>query len=66
MKQTIPYVNDKLCEQCRHFYRHYTRIKEHHYHPTAMGHCVHPRVKPRMVDSPACDRFSPRPEPQRD
>lgn len=62
MIQNVPCGDDKLCEQCRHFHRHYVRMGGNRYLPISKGHCAHPRLKDRDVDTPACPRFSPRPD----
>ena len=64
MDYTTPCGDDKLCEHCRHFHRHYVRMGGNRYHPISVGHCAHPRLKDRCVDSPACARFSARPVPK--
>ena len=64
MDYPTPCADDKLCEQCRHFRRHYVRMGNNHYRPISAGHCTHPRLKDRRVDSPACARFSARPVPK--
>ena len=47
-----------ICEECRYFRRHYVKFGRNRYHPISKGHCVHPRLKDRSVDTPACPRFS--------
>ena len=51
-----------FCGQCRHFRRHYVKFGRNRYHPMSKGHCVHPRLKDRSVDTPACGHFSLRRE----
>ena len=48
------------CAHCRHFHRHYTR-SPHGYIPLHVGHCSHPKLRDKQVDTPACHRFSKRP-----
>ena len=62
MKTKEPCEQAKCCEQCRHFRQHYVREGRSHYVPIHAGHCVHPRLKDRTVDTPACPRFSSRPD----
>ena len=50
---------DLTCQSCKYFYRHCTK-QARTYSPTAFGHCIHPRVKIRRIDTPACEKFSPR------
>ncbi len=50
------------CETCRHFYRHYVRVGNHKYRALDCGHCSNPRCRDKTVDTPACQRFSRRPE----
>lgn len=64
MNCPTPCGDDKLCEHCKHFRRHYVRLRNNHYLPISKGHCTHPRIKDRCVDSPACDRFAPCPAPK--
>ena len=45
------------CAGCRYFRRHYVKSGRG-YAPIDRGHCVHPRLKDRTVDTPACARFS--------
>ena len=51
------------CESCRHFMRHYTRLKDKYgcgfYRPLYEGHCMEPRIKLRSVDD-RCDRYEKR------
>lgn len=46
------------CASCRYFRRHYVK-NGRGYAPIAQGHCVHPRLKDRSDETPACARFSP-------
>ena len=62
MNNPTPCGHDKLCEHCKYFIQHYVCLRKNHYTPISQGHCIHPRLKNRCVDSPACDRFSSRPE----
>lgn len=40
------------CANCRHFRLHYVRLQDNlpeKYMPTAVGHCVYPRLKDRRA-----------------
>ena len=50
----------KSCETCRHFYRHYIHWSGRQYRPLNCGHCAYPRLKDREVDTPACRHYSAR------
>ena len=43
------YHLEEFCGDCKHFCRHYVKLKES-YLPTRFGHCIHPRVKERRDD----------------
>ena len=47
----------KTCESCWYFKQHYVRSAGNHYTPIDRGHCVHPRLKDRTVQTPACGRY---------
>ena len=47
----------KTCESCWYFKQHYVRSAVNHYMPIDRGHCVHPRLKDRTVQTPACGRY---------
>lgn len=49
---------EKTCETCRHFCRHYIRWGGNKYRPMDQGHCMEPRVKDRKTQTPACQRYS--------
>ena len=51
------YEIPKSCAQCRHFHQRYVPLDE--------GHCSEPRCRDKRADTPACARFSKRPEPRR-
>lgn len=55
-------MEEKTCETCRHFYRHYAKGKNETYHPLALGHCAKPRLRNRMAEAPACPRWEAIPE----
>lgn len=55
---------NKTCAGCRHFYRHYVRVSGTKYSPLAAGHCGEPRVREKREDTPACHRYTKRPEPK--
>ena len=50
----------KTCETCRHFRMHYVRQNKTWYMPMHEGHCVHPRLKDREANTPACRHYSAR------
>ncbi len=52
----------KTCETCRHFVRHFIKQGRSYYVPIQQGHCVEPRLKDRTVKTPACGRYSCRPD----
>ena len=54
----------KTCENCRYFRRHYVRGAGNRYTPLDRGHCVHPRLKDRTIQTPACQRYRERPAQQ--
>ena len=47
---------NKNCESCKYFMRHYTKFRKH-YIETICGHCIYPRLKDRKTDSPACIHY---------
>ena len=49
------------CLDCKYFLRHYTKRENGSFVPAAHGHCRRPRIKLRQIESPACDKFLPRP-----
>ncbi len=53
---------EKTCAQCRHFRRHYVCQGGRRYIPLDRGHCGAPRLRDKDADTPACGRFSGRPE----
>lgn len=46
------------CRDCEHFRQHYVYFLELRYVTVPCGHCVHPRLKHRKPDTPACVHFS--------
>ena len=50
----------RLCEQCKHFRRHYVR-SGHGYIPLHKGHCANPHLRDKLAEAPACHRFAKRP-----
>lgn len=52
----------KTCAQCRHFRRHYVCEGGRRFVPLNRGHCGAPRIRDKDADTPACGRFSVRPE----
>ncbi len=47
---------EKACETCVHFRQHYIK-RGGSYVSLRYGHCVHPRVKHREAETPACQHF---------
>lgn len=52
-------AQEKVCETCKFFYRHYTR-RGRYYIETQFGHCSRPRIKIRTEEQ-TCVRWTPRP-----
>jgi len=49
------------CETCAHFVQHYRKNKdEKGYSEVAWGHCTSPRIKPRLMETPACQHYKER------
>ncbi len=48
---------EKTCETCQHFYRHYVRRSSTKYIPLGVGHCGDPRARYKTVKTPACFRY---------
>lgn len=53
---------EKTCETCQHFYRHYVRRSSTKYISLDVGHCGDPRVRYKTVKTPACFRYIQRKE----
>lgn len=49
----------KVCENCKHFLRHYVRYVTGDFIGLDHGHCIYPRVKTREADTKACMHFTP-------
>ena len=50
------------CSDCAHYYQHYIRTHRR-FVEIHDGHCVAaPRARNRTPDTPACDKFLPRPD----
>ena len=47
----------KTCQTCKHFRLHYIKLGQS-YVSINYGHCVHPRLKNRETDTPACNHYS--------
>ena len=45
------------CETCRYYYQHYIRCGNR-YEPLGYGHCTHPRLKWRLLTTPACAHYA--------
>ena len=54
-------MGKKNCEKCKHFVQHFSKYKGN-YMKAYCGRCIHPRMKPRKPDTPACRHFAPREE----
>ena len=48
----------KTCSDCLYYRQHYVHFCGD-YHKIPYGHCTKPRLRKRMSDSPACQRFDP-------
>ena len=51
--------NMNTCKTCKHFRQHYVQFGRR-YGEVYCGHCVHPRLKSRLPDTPACKHFAER------
>lgn len=49
-------MEKRTCETCIHFCQHYRKAKTR-YVKVHCGHCIYPRVKTRMPDTKACDKY---------
>lgn len=49
---------EKTCETCKHFHRHYVRRSGKQFMPLDCGHCSDPRCRDKRVETPACRRYS--------
>ena len=49
-------TENKTCETCQHFCRHYTQIKNF-WLALNEGHCSRPHFKKQTVSSPACQHY---------
>ena len=47
---------NETCASCKYFRRHYVKFGRG-YVPLDQGNCVHPRLKDRTADTPACTRY---------
>ena len=52
-------VENKTCENCKHFVQHYFELNKK-YSTVHCGHCIHPRVKNRKPDEKACEHYKER------
>ncbi len=58
---------EKTCETCQHFYRHYVRRSSTKYIPLGVGHCGDPRARYKTVKTrPVSDMSSGRRGQRRD
>lgn len=53
---------EKTCETCQHFYRHYVRRSSTKYIPLGVGHCGDPPGPVQDRQDPACFRYVQRKE----
>ena len=58
-------MKSPVCLDCKYFLRHYTKRENGSFVPTVFGHCYHPRIKIRDIETPACPKFCPRPRSSR-
>ncbi len=49
---------EKTCETCKHFCRHYTRRVGGKFGPLDVGHCINPHLRDKRSDTPACHRYA--------
>ncbi|MCI8651480.1 MAG: hypothetical protein HFF05_03425 [Oscillospiraceae bacterium] len=49
---------EKTCETCKHFCRHYSRRSRNKFIPLAVGHCINPHLRDKRSDTPACQRYA--------
>lgn len=47
----------KYCAACKYFIQHYRKGNKGKFSEVHCGHCVHPMVKNRAPDTPACKYF---------
>lgn len=52
-------MHANTCKDCAHFRQHYVKWGRG-YRAIGQGHCVHPRLKGRRTDTPACAHFARR------
>ncbi len=50
---------EPICFNCTHFRLHYIKWGES-FAELIYGHCVYPRCKKRMCDTPACEHYNQR------
>lgn len=53
-------MNEFTCQDCHHFLQHYTHRARGNYVRCHCGHCIFPRIKTRLPDTPACLRCQTR------
>lgn len=53
---------EKTCETCKHFYRHYVHWSGKRFSALDVGHCGDPRARYKSVNTPACFRYVQRKE----
>lgn len=53
---------EKTCESCRYFHRHYVKRGRNWYIELRQGHCSNPRARDKHVDTPACQRYAKKQE----
>lgn len=50
-------MEEKICETCLHFHRHYGKWEDGTYHPLDWGHCGEPHLRNRRAGAAACPRW---------
>lgn len=51
-------MENQTCQTCKYYYQHYVKYGKNHFISVDEGHCVHPRLKFRKPEAPACEKFS--------
>lgn len=57
-------MDEPTCGTCIHFRQHYILFDLDRYNLIPCGHCVHPRLKHRKPDTPACVHYQQKTEEQ--
>lgn len=48
---------EKTCETCKHFFRHYVHWVGKQFKALDVGHCGDPRCRYKPMNTPACWRY---------